>query len=125
MSLLFQSRILFMENIKISPNSANLVLQTFQKINTLKEVLNKPHYSQLQEIINSGFVLNEMMNNALKDTNAISFKSSLSKITQHIEKTIIAIDQIKAIEDNKEISIILNQLLDNIFQLEIKINANK
>lgn len=125
MSLLFQSRILFMENIKISPNSANLVLQTFQKINTLKEVLNKPRYSQLQEIINSGFVLNEMMNNALKDTNAISFKSNLSKITQHIEKTIINIDQIKAIEDNKEISIILNQLLDNIFQLEIKINANK
>lgn len=114
-----------MENIKISPNSANLVLQTFQKINTLKEVFNKPRYSQLQEIINSGFVLNEMMNNALKDTNAISFKSNLSKITQHIEKTIINIDQIKAIEDNKEISIILNQLLDNIFQLEIKINANK
>lgn len=125
MSLLFQSRTLFMENIKINPESANLVLQTFQKINTLKEVINTSHYCQLREIINSGFVLNEMMNNALKDTNVISFKSSLSKITQHIEKTIMDIDHIKAIEENKEIKIILNQLADNIIQLEIKINANK
>lgn len=114
-----------MENIKINPESANLVLQTFQKINTLKKVLNNNPYCQLKEIIESSFVLNEMMNNALKETTAISFKSNLSKIAEHIEKTIMNIEKIKTIQENKEVKNILDQILEDIMLLQTKINANK
>ena len=114
-----------MENIKINPESANLVLKTFQKINTLKKTLNNNSYCQLKEIIESGSVLNEMMNNALSETTVISFKSNLSKIAEHIEKTIMDIEKIKTIQENKEVKTILDQILKDITLLQTKINANK
>ena len=114
-----------MENIKINPESANLVLKTFQKINTLKKTLNNNSYCQLKEIIESGSVLNEMMNNALSETTVISFKSKLFKISKHIENTIIDIEKFKTFDENKEVKIILDQILGDIMLLQTKIKVSK
>lgn len=114
-----------MDDFKIDSETANLIVQTYQKINTLKGLLDNEPYPQIKEFIESGTELGEMMNNAIKEITPDGFETKLSTISLRLKNLLSYSDNIQNNQENKKIIELFNQLMADISLLQSKINAEK
>lgn len=112
-----------MEEIKIDTETANLVFQTYQKINTLKRLLNQGSYSKMKGFLESGKVLSEIMNDAIEETTKKGMESKLTSLSINIESLASNTDIFQNIRQKQDIITLLEQLQTDVAQLQIKINA--
>ena len=111
-----------MEDYKIDSETANLIIQTYQKVNTLKKLLNDESYLQIMEVIESGKTLNEMINNTLDESSPNILQTKLGIISDHLKNLLTYSDSIPKVYNNKAIMNLFNQLFIDISLLQSKIN---
>lgn len=114
-----------MKVLKMDEETANLIVQTYQKINTLKGLLNNEPYPQIKEFIESGTELSKMMNNTFKEFTPTRFEAKLTTISSHLKNLLSYSNSIQNVKENKEIADLFNQLAADISLLQSKINADK
>lgn len=112
-----------MEEIKIDTETANLVFQTYQKINTLKRLLNQGPYSKMKGFLESGKVLSEIMNDAIEETTKKGMESKLTSLSTNIKSLASNTDIFQNIRQKQDIITLLEQLQTDVTQLQTKINA--
>lgn len=108
-----------MEEIKIDSETANIILQMYQKINSIKRLLNNEPYSKFME---SGKLLSEMMNKTIEETSKQGLKSKLISLSVNLNKFSSNAVALQSIKHKNEITNLFEQLKADISQLHSKIN---
>lgn len=110
-----------MEEIKIDSETAKLVVQTYQKINTLKRLLNEEPYPKIKEFLESGTALSEMMNHAIEETTKKGLESKLISLSTHLESLSSLPNIFQNIQQKQEIADLFEQLKTDVSLLQSKI----
>lgn len=110
-----------MADYKIDSETANLIIQTYQKVNTLKKLLNDESYLQIMEVMESGKTLNVMINNTLGESSPNILQTKLRTISVHLKNLITYSDSIPKVYNNKAVMNLFNQLFIDISLLQSKI----
>lgn len=118
-----------MEILDINEEKGNLIVQMYQRISILQEVLNHNPHTQIAGLVEKGAALNGMMNDALMQRSKSAFGSKLSAISNLLRTMIADIQQsqpgLHTSQKNKEIESMLYLLLSDSLLLQTKINKNQ
>lgn len=114
-----------MEDIKIDSETATLILNAYQKIYKLNNLLHCKPYSQISEFMESGTVLHEMMNNTFKESTSSDLQVKLTMLSHHVKKLLGYSQQIKNVKEHKQITHLFELLVTDISSIQSKINTAK
>lgn len=103
-------------------DAANLIVQAYQRIQALENLLKRDSCVQIKEFIESGATLSEMMDNAVNGFSLGDFKTNLASLTGQIEKLEGYSGHFIAIPENQEIKMIFRQLYTGLSELQSKID---
>lgn len=110
------------QNIVMDEDAANLIVQAYQRIQALENLLKRDSCVQIKEFIESGATLSEMMDNAVNGFSLGDFKTNLASLTGQIEKLEGYSGHFIAIPENQEIKMIFRQLYTGLSELQSKID---
>jgi triacylglycerol esterase/lipase EstA (alpha/beta hydrolase family) len=105
-------------------DAANLIVQAYQYIQALEDLLKRDSCSHIKEFIESGDTLSGMMNNAVNGLSISDFKTNLASLTNQIEKLEVYSEYF-TIPENREIKMIFRQLYTSLSELQSKIDNRK
>lgn len=114
-----------MEDVKMDDETAKLIVQIYQKINTLKKLLNKRPFPQIKEYLESGNALSELMNKVVEEATPHGLETKLYSLSSHLESLLSNSNNIKHLQEDHEIAALLNLLKTEISLLQSKINSEK
>ena len=103
--------------------TAKLIVQTYEKINRLKGLLMNEPYPQIQEFIESGARLSELMNRAFEESTSIGLDTKLATISEHLGNLLSHSNSSLHVQENNEIIDLFEQLKTDVSILQSKINA--
>lgn len=118
-----------MEILDINEENGNLIVQMYQRICILQEMLNHKPHTPIAGLVENGAALNGMMNDALMQRSKSAFGLKLSAISNLLQTMIADIQQsqpdLHTSQENKEIESILYLLLSDFLLLQTKINKSQ
>lgn len=106
--------------MEITKESAQLIVEIYKNINSLRHIFNKKQYIRIKELIEGGETLSAMMNTAIDGEYGNSIKSNLPEIITCVESLICHSENFQKISIDFQLRQELNQLLLNLSKLKSK-----
>lgn len=111
-----------MDHFKIDKETSKLILGVFNKINLLKKALYENHH-QSKELLESGQVLNNMMNKALESPSQTLLESKFGLMIEHVKQLRTYSDTQHNLQNSQNLTQLFNLLLVDLTSLQYKIEA--
>jgi uncharacterized protein HemY len=112
-----------MEQIKIDAVAAELIVQSYQKIEKLKQLLSKDSFVQLRNYLEAGAILNQLMDSTFKADLPQTYNEQLSSLNNQLNTFLSQAIQFQDILENKEVVQLLSELNSTIIHLQSNNNA--
>lgn len=114
-----------MEEIILDSEIADIVFQTYQKINALRRVLNEQPFPEMKKIIGSGDDLNELMNRAIDQRTREGLESKLMTLSTHLDSLVAQTGIFQHGQPVREIGSLFDQVKRDVSTLQSRIHAQK
>lgn len=114
-----------MEEIILDSEIADIVVQTYQKINALRRVLNEQPFPEMKKIIGSGDDLNELMNSAIDQRTWEGLESKLMALSAHLDSLVSQTGVFQNVHHVQALGSLFDQLKRDVSTLQSRIHAQK
>ncbi len=111
------------KDLKIDSETANLIIQIYQKIDSLKHQLENDTYLRIKQIIESGITINQLMEEATSQTNPEHLKLKLTTLINHLHNLVSNTNYIESTNEKNKLQQLYNELSNDLSILQIKIKS--
>jgi hypothetical protein len=111
------------KDLKIDSETANLIIQIYQKIDSLKHQLENDTYVKIKQIIESGITIDQLLEEATSQTNPENLQLKLTTVIKHLHNLVSNTNYIESIIEKNKLEQLYTELSNDLSILQLKINS--